>query len=27
VGRTGRVTVDGAPWDRTAGWDHFAPQE
>jgi thiamine-monophosphate kinase len=19
----GRVTVDGAPWERTAGWDHF----
>lgn len=23
-GSRGRVTVDGAPWDRTAGWDHFA---
>jgi thiamine-monophosphate kinase len=20
---TGRVTVDGASWDRTGGWDHF----
>ncbi len=20
----GRVTVDGAPWDRVGGWDHFA---
>ncbi|GAA1975652.1 thiamine-phosphate kinase [Kitasatospora viridis] len=24
AGARGRVTVDGAPWDRTAGWDHFA---
>jgi thiamine-monophosphate kinase len=23
-GRGGRVTVDGAPWDRAGGWDHFA---
>ncbi|MFE0459780.1 thiamine-phosphate kinase [Kitasatospora sp. NPDC058965] len=23
-GAKGKVTVDGAPWDRTAGWDHFA---
>ncbi|WP_035845994.1 thiamine-phosphate kinase [Kitasatospora azatica] len=23
-GARGKVTVDGAPWDRTAGWDHFA---
>jgi thiamine-monophosphate kinase len=22
--RSGRVTVDGAPWDRVGGWDHFA---
>lgn len=22
--RGGRVTVDGAPWDRPGGWDHFA---
>jgi thiamine-monophosphate kinase len=22
----GRVTVDGAPWDRTAGWDHFSAE-
>ena len=21
--RTGTVTVDGAPWDRAGGWDHF----
>ncbi|PJN21283.1 thiamine-phosphate kinase [Kitasatospora sp. CB02891] len=26
AGRGGVVTVDGAPWDRTAGWDHFAEQ-
>ncbi|MFF4652340.1 thiamine-phosphate kinase [Streptomyces sp. NPDC001380] len=23
-GRTGAVTVDGAPWDRAGGWDHFS---
>ncbi|AXI79590.1 thiamine-phosphate kinase [Peterkaempfera bronchialis] len=23
-GRGGAVTVDGAPWDRAGGWDHFA---
>lgn len=23
---TGRVTVDGARWDRTGGWDHFGAQ-
>jgi thiamine-monophosphate kinase len=23
-GSRGRVTVDGAPWNRSAGWDHFA---
>ncbi|GAA2268354.1 MULTISPECIES: thiamine-phosphate kinase [Kitasatospora] len=22
--RGGQVTVDGAPWDRVGGWDHFA---
>ncbi|MFF7638192.1 thiamine-phosphate kinase [Kitasatospora sp. NPDC008050] len=22
----GRVTVDGAPWERTAGWDHFSAE-
>ncbi|WP_377269246.1 thiamine-phosphate kinase [Peterkaempfera sp. SMS 1(5)a] len=23
-GRTAAVTVDGAPWDRAGGWDHFS---
>jgi thiamine-monophosphate kinase len=22
-----RVTVDGAPWDKAGGWDHFGPPE
>ncbi len=22
--RGGRVTVDGEPWDRVGGWDHFS---
>ena len=25
-GRSGRVTVDGAPWERVGGWDHFAAE-
>ena len=25
-GRGGRVTVDGAPWERAGGWDHFAAE-
>ncbi|MCU7822695.1 thiamine-phosphate kinase [Kitasatospora sp. DSM 101779] len=25
-GRGGRVTVDGAPWERVGGWDHFAAE-
>lgn len=24
AGRPGAVTVDGAPWDRAGGWDHFS---
>ncbi|KQV17796.1 MULTISPECIES: thiamine-phosphate kinase [unclassified Kitasatospora] len=24
--RGGQVTVDGAPWDRAGGWDHFAEE-
>jgi thiamine-monophosphate kinase len=25
AGRTPQVTVDGAPWDKAPGWDHFGP--
>jgi thiamine-monophosphate kinase len=27
AGRNPQVTVDGAPWEKSAGWDHFGPEE
>jgi thiamine-monophosphate kinase len=27
AGRTPQVTVDGAPWDKAGGWDHFGDEQ